>query len=323
MTCSSPLRHRRPHSIGFTLIELLVVIAIIAVLIGLLLPAVQSAREAARRIQCTNNLKQVGLALHNYVGTHELLPPGRGATPLVWSSLASLLPFLEGSTVYNTLNFSITPLDVSNSTGVATIISTFLCPSDTKQDRIAATYGPNNYLANVGTGLQNGGSFRPQDGTEEIDGLFFDRSSIRFAAITDGLSNTAAFSETIKGDGIGSSGLKARDPIRQYALGSGLPVTDSFCAGLTMWLGTRAQEWGRGSFTYTTFNHFLTPNSASSDCISGATGGRMAARSFHSGGVNVLIADGHIRFVKNSISLATWRAIATRSGGEVISADQL
>ena len=176
-----------------------------------------------------------------------------------------------------------------------------------------------------GTGLQNGGSFRPEDGPEAIDGVFFERSSTAFAEITDGLSNTAAFSETIKGTGVDSLGAAPQDRRLQYGQGPSLtPVTDAFCTGsITLWSGQRGREWARGSFIYATFNHYLTPNSKSLDCLSGNVGGRMAARSFHSGGVNVLFVDGHIQFVKDTVNVSTWRAIATRSGGEVISSDQL
>src|SRR6185437_7198363 len=103
---------------GFTLIELLVVIAIIAVLIALLLPAVQSAREAARRMQCTNNLKQLGLALHNYEGSHGVFPPGRTSWPNVWSSLAQLLPEMEGNNQFNALNFNFPSIDLTSSGGL-------------------------------------------------------------------------------------------------------------------------------------------------------------------------------------------------------------
>jgi len=315
-------RDQRLSRHAFTLIELLVVIAIIAVLIALLLPAVQAAREAARRAQCSNNFKQLGLAMHNYEGTHGVLPSGRASAPLVWSSLAMFQPFLEGNSVFNTLNFSISPLDAGNLTGVRTTISTYLCPSDSPT-RIHADFGPNSYVANAGTGLANGGSFRPTDGPELVDGLFFDRSAVRFSEISDGLSSTAAFSETIRGTGSDTSGAKPADPVRQYAQGAAnTPLTDSFCAAVTTWSGLRVREWARGSFCFATFNHYLTPNSKTLDCTSGAVIGRFAARSFHAGGVNVLFADGHVRFAKDSTNLATWRAIATRNGGEVISADQ-
>ncbi|WP_410001674.1 DUF1559 domain-containing protein [Singulisphaera sp. GP187] len=313
----------RDRRLAFTLIELLVVIAIIAVLIALLLPAVQAAREAARRAQCSNNFKQLGLAMHNYESTHNMLPAGRASSPLVWSSLAMFQPFLEGNSVFNAMNFSTSPLDASNLTGVRTTISTFLCPSDSL-DRIHADFGPNSYVANAGTGLANGGSFRPQDGPEMVDGLFFDRSCVRFAEISDGLSSTAAYSETIRGTGTDTSGAKPADRLRQYAQGAAnTPLTDGFCEAVTVWSGQRVREWARGSFCFATFNHFLTPNSKKNDCTSGAVIGRFAARSFHSGGVNLLFADGHVQFAKDSINLGTWRAIATRNGGEVISAEQL
>ena len=319
---------RQPR--GFTLIELLVVIAIIAVLIALLLPAVQAAREAARRMQCTNNLKQLGLALHNYEGINNVLPAGRSSGDLLWSSLASLLPQIEGGNLANAINFSQASipyagqeLGVTNATAVRTVVNTFLCPSDPKQDRLDPAFGPNNYVANAGTGLQNGASFRPQDGPG-IDGAFFDRSAVAFRSVTDGLSNTAAYSETIKGTGIDSTGPAPQDYRLQLAAGpSGNPVTDEFCAGITSWGGQRGREWARGSFVFATFNHYLTPNSGKMDCLSGNYRGRMAARSFHPGGVNVLFLDGHVQFSKNTVSVATWRAVATVAGGEVISADQL
>jgi len=317
---------------GFTLIELLVVIAIIAVLIALLLPAVQSAREAARRMQCTNNLKQIGLAVNNYEGTHGRLPSARTNSPHLWSALAQILPNLEGGSLHNAINFShgslptaARPGDYANTTAAATIVAAFLCPSDPRQDRLDPGFGPNNYVANAGTGLQNGGSFRPQDGPERVDGVFFEGSSVRSSEITDGLSNTAAFSETTKGTGVDTPGATPQDRANQYAQGPSLtPVTDAFCTGsIALWSGQRGREWARGSFIYATFNHFFTPNAKAYDCLSGNVGGRMAGRSYHSGGVNVLFCDGHVQFAKDSIGLAAWRAIATRDRGEIVSADQL
>ena len=323
--------HRRR---GFTLIELLVVIAIIAVLIALLLPAVQSAREAARRMQCTNNLKQIGLALHNYEGVHGRLPAGRSSGDLLWSALASILPLLEGGNLYDTINFSHAaipyaeqPGGVANATAVRQVVATFLCPSDPRQDRLDPAYGPTNYVANAGTGVPNGGSFRPQDGAG-IDGVFFDRSSTAFRDVVDGLSQTAAFAETTKGTGIDATATPGAgagpDPRTQTLQGpTGIPVTDDFCRGIATRGGQRGREWARGSFVLASFNHYLTPNSRTPDCLSGNHRGRFAARSYHPGGVNVLFLDGHVQFVKDAVGLATWRAIATGAGGEVVSADQL
>ena len=202
--------HRsRPPCNGFTLVEVLVVIAIIGLLVALLLPAVQAAREAARRMSCTNHLKQIGLALQNYEGTNRCLPSARTGSPHLWSAQAQILPYLEGGNVYQTINFNYGVLDPTNVDAVKAIIPTYLCPSDT-QARLHPNFGPNNYVANAGTGLQNGGSFRDYgpEGTQPIDGVFYDRSAVRFADITDGLSNTAAYSETIKGTGSDTSGAR-------------------------------------------------------------------------------------------------------------------
>src|SRR5206468_4226611 len=156
-------RHRRtPGRSGFTLIELLVVIAIIAVLIALLLPAVQAAREAARRAQCVNNLKQIGLAMHNYHDVNIALPLGRtlqSGAYRPFSQQARILGYMEQSNVFNTLNFSLSSYDPSNATGAATSVNSFLCPSDTPtqippgQILLGFGFGVVNYRANEGTSV--------------------------------------------------------------------------------------------------------------------------------------------------------------------------
>lgn len=307
---------------GFTLIELLVVIAIIAVLIALLLPAVQAAREAARRMQCTNNLKQIGLAMHNYEGVHLVLPSARTNSPHYWSSLAQILPHLEGGTLYNAINFdhSTAPnarnnYDMANTTAIAFMIPAYACPSDGKSDRVTPALGPTNYFAVAGTGPMS---------SNNGNGLMFDGSRIRFADITDGLSNTSAFVESIKGSGVDATAPAAFDLLAHYKGGGGYSstFTEEACDTIPAYSGTRGSRWFHGSMSGgSTLNHYWPPNHKKADCA-GDTNGLLSSRSFHSGGVNVLFADGHIQFVKNSVASTSWRALATRNGGEVISGDQ-
>jgi prepilin-type N-terminal cleavage/methylation domain-containing protein/prepilin-type processing-associated H-X9-DG protein len=333
------MSHRR----AFTLIELLVVIAIIAVLIALLLPAVQAAREAARRAQCNNNLKQIGLAMHNYEGVWNALPSGRFGFPYLWSSLASLLSYIEQANMNNAINFAFAsetsqlPFP-ANSTVESAVIQTFLCPSDGQQRVDPVNWGATNIVANCGTGTINSGNFNVVTGGQLPDGPFYNTSAIRFAQITDGLSNTAGYSETVLGNDITSSPGTSppASAQRQYAFFTTSGVIESLpaaqfllpntflqtCLAPNQWAGDRGREWSRGSFIMAVYQHFFTPNSQYFDCTDN---GRNAAvtgpRSFHPGGVNMLMLDGHNQFVKNSVSLPTFRALSTIAGGEVISSD--
>src|SRR5262249_40889881 len=163
---------------------------------------------------------------HNYEGTHGVLPSARTGSPMLWSAEAQILPNLEGGALYNAINFNLPelppsatqPLGAANGTAVGTTINTYLCPSDPRgNQRFLPTLAPNNYMAIAGTGTTNGGSMRQIDFTGTPDGLFYDLSAVHFADILDGLSNTAAFGETLKGTGVDSTGPTPQDPRLQYA----------------------------------------------------------------------------------------------------------
>lgn len=198
---------KRTFHTASTLIELLVVLAILAVLIGLLLPAVQKVREAAARIKCANNLKQLGLALHNYHGANSCFPPGRG-TPLpgIFSAHAYLLPYLEQDNLWYRIDFSTPPAAFALGNGfvydgavnypaATTSVRFLLCPSDAADRVPGSPYGATSYAANAGSGAVAAGSL------SAADGVFYQGSTVRFTDLFDGSSNTAAFSERLLGDG--------------------------------------------------------------------------------------------------------------------------
>ncbi|VTS05053.1 DUF1559 domain-containing protein [Tuwongella immobilis] len=316
----------RPRS-GFTLIELLVVIAIIAILIGLLLPAVQKVREAAARMKCQNNIKQLGLALHMHHQDYERFPSAyQNRTDLPsgnfyrWSVLAMLTPYLEQTNLYRQLDLNSSLYD--NSSGVVVrpqhvqwvsqTVPLFLCPSDRGQP-IQTGWAPSNYVVCSGSGL-NGGV------NTNTDGLFFIDSRVRMTDITDGTSNTAAMAEQILGAGTPAAPATVARPfeIREiYAWVPTAPTLDLTTCNSASGQADRGSRWADGASTSTLYNHFLTPNSTNSDCFSRFAGWK-AARSRHTGGANVLLADGSVRFVTNSISSVTWAALGSRAGGEVL-----
>jgi prepilin-type N-terminal cleavage/methylation domain-containing protein len=326
---------------AFTLVELLVVIAIIGILVALTLPAIQSAREATRRTQCLNNLHQLGIALTNYESTNKHFPvgseskawaaaPGHAHTFYRWSALAHLTPYLENTAIYKSLDLSI-PLYTDNNyqiaevnkRAVATLVPELLCPSDSRQ-AVATGFGPSNYMTSTGSGTDGGSPF-------DTNGLFYINSQVKIKQITDGLSTTIAFSESLLGTGPESFADRrlANNQTTYVFLPSIVPITESARDAGTIFNFTNRRNfsWANGEYRTTLYNHYYTPNSDQIDCISQLFGGTddkrftsygwHGARSNHVAGVNVIRADGSGHYVTDDIDPAIWRAMATRAGGEV------
>jgi prepilin-type N-terminal cleavage/methylation domain-containing protein/prepilin-type processing-associated H-X9-DG protein len=308
---------------GFTLIELLVVIAIISVLIALLLPAVQSAREAARRAQCVNNLKQIGLAMHNYVESRGALPGADmvfNVTEI--SALAEALPYLEQTPVYNSINFDFYYQDPTNNTVMMTVINGFICPSALPDP--APSFGAQtNYMANMGSGIVWQSAIGINAGMPQPNGVFYDDSATTFAAITDGLSNTTFFSERVLADW--NNGIIS--PVADVFFSPAAPTTPDqamqLCQAVNIYDPSSqfplfmGAPWLCGQHI---FLHVTPPNSRSCGFFIYLRA-VMPPSSYHPGGLNVVFGDGSVKFIKNSVNLQTWRALGTRAGGEVISAD--
>ncbi|MEW4566787.1 DUF1559 domain-containing protein [Tautonia sp. JC769] len=326
------------HRSGFTLIELLVVIAIIGVLIALLLPAVQSAREAARRAQCVNNLKQIGIALHNYHDTVGAFPWGQG--PLGcndWNHITFMLPYMEQVQVFNAINFTWSwgcTGHPANTTATFTRLNTVLCPSD--ESRLTWPAGPNSYHANAGSTpvLYSWNTARPNGPFGAVPEM----KVIRMADIRDGTSNTAFHSERVMGIGTGNNQMiDSTTPtatIARVASADRMDVpgpywelcraSDPRLPGITLGSGRPVgSHWHMGNPQSSRYNHVMAPNTWSCTDAGGNNGnGAQTASSRHPGIVNVLFGDGTVRAVKNTVNIEVWWAIGTRNGGEVVSADQ-
>jgi prepilin-type N-terminal cleavage/methylation domain-containing protein/prepilin-type processing-associated H-X9-DG protein len=360
---------------GFTLIELLVVIAIIAILIGLLLPAVQKVREAAARMQCSNNLKQIGLACHNYESTFKYLPPGgaKWAGGAVPSTVVIILPYVEQANLYNLIDFT-TDINSTGTNDAARIqqVPFYLCPSDGSSayepdlvngKRTGPPIGKNNYVGSLGTTADQRSTETNRVGifnftaTADATGVFTIQTKLRILQISDGTSNTAMWSETklatsdrdLNGS---SAGTNWYDPTMVYILPNAdqgwsnyTPQTgplfpENNPAALIQGMTWRCNSWDyppTNAITYRgleyfrglpavsgNYTHTVPPNYLGYDCGDDSYNrAHIAARSYHTGGVNVCFADGSVHFISNTITFSAWQALGTRGGGEVVDGSQI
>ena len=316
---------------GFTLIELLVVIAIIAILIGLLLPAVQKVREAAARSQCSNNIKQMSLALHSYhdaIGTFpqsRSMPLAVGQPAVTFSVHTHILPFMEQDNVYKTVDFNVDWGHANNATARAAVVKSYYCPSEPNLSGLPTGWAPSSYRVNEGSNikfLSHSSNPTLPDG----NGPFWINKKFKMTDISDGTSNTAAFTERMFGDFTNSSANELRDG---YVLSQTPTTADdamNICQSLA-WTNLSFQGYSNNGGPWlagaaqSTVIHMSVPPFARQCLFPNNFTMVSAASSYHPNGVMVGMCDGSVRFATKSVNLATWRAVGSRNGGEVIGGD--
>ena len=314
----------RSRSRGLTIIELLVVILIVGMVVALLVPAVQSARESSRRLQCANNLRQVGIALNHYSVAEQVLPPSRDWG--LYSFYVPLLPYLDQGSLYSAMNLTAPAMLGLGSSGLehhaiyttaVTRISVLICPSDSPAPWQGAT---TNYPGNVGFGFPGTASFR--------DGVFeATRSgvSISLNQVADGLSNTVAVSEWVLGAGAATSS-NVLGNIYQTAVISDFERFVATCTAGDQF--TARAPWGKWCFWWqaelgwTLYNHNQVVNQRTCSNGSSIAQSSITAASNHPGGANSLYLDGHVGFLKQTVTLAVWRALGSRSAGETVTSPE-
>ncbi|MDG3005295.1 DUF1559 family PulG-like putative transporter [Paludisphaera mucosa] len=301
---------------GFTLIELLVVVAVVGLLVAIILPAVQAARAAARRMSCASNLKQLGLAALNYESTYNVFP---ARSSRVGSQFAALLPYLEQAALFSSINTSgimVTLPAGMNTTVANTRLSVLLCPADNPAVRPTA---PTNYAGNAGTGFQTGVS---------ENGMFV-KGGATMASVRDGGLHTALFAEWVVGD----PGIRDNPPMMDrrtcvfktpwFGGDQRLERFASYCnnnvdaSNIIIW-EVKGETWLRGEMGAARYNHIVVVNGSS--CINGGyvPDGAWTAGSWHAGIAQVGFVDGHVQSIRETIGPMNWRAMGTRAGDEIM-----
>ncbi|MBC7852546.1 MAG: DUF1559 domain-containing protein [Pirellulaceae bacterium] len=300
-----------PKRPAFTLIELLVVIAIIGVLVALLLPAVQFAREAARRMSCSNNLKQIGIALHLYHDSHKKFPPGRWG--LNHSVQSLMLPYMEQEVIHRKIDFNVIWSHANNAEARGIIVPIFLCPSD--RANMPNGWAGNNYHGCEGNLLEKAAS-------TGANGMFCNNSFALMADASDGTTNTAAFAERLKGDWSNAQVTAASDrfigPAGMITPDQGMNACRAVdVTNLANQNGSNTgAPWLAGTVDNGGYQHVAPPGDRS--CAFPPGKSSLAASSSHPNGVMLLKCDGSVAFVPKTINLLVWRAWGSKDGNEAV-----